>query len=149
MFTHSIPCIWMRARANRLREYCGQTEYLLTFNLSISHAMARTMHDLSEGVFIIMVNFTLVCRDGYLEYLHAGAKQNILTALRTTPVHLQSLFPDQLLIKTEEVSKSEERRSSGQSHGKPGCFHLYASNDKSSHKPDRKSSNPAWKQIHE
>ena len=86
--------------------------------------------------------------DSYLEYLHAGVKQDTLTVLRTAPVHLQSLFPDQLLIKAEEeVSRSEERRSSGQSHRKPGRFHLYASIDKSSHQLDRKSSIPAWKEI--
>ena len=48
----------------------------------------------------------------------------------------------------EEVSRSEERRSSSQSHKKPGCFHPYASNDKS-HQTDQKSSIPAWKQIRE
>ena len=76
--------------------------------------MARTMQDLSEGVFISLANFTLARVDSYLEYLHAGVKQNMLSALRTAPVHLQSLFLDQLLIKAEEeVSRSEERRSSG------------------------------------
>ena len=36
---------------------------------------------------------------------------------------MQSFFPDQLLIKVdEEVSRSEERHSSGQSHQKPGHF---------------------------
>ena len=111
---------------------------------------SRTMQDLSEGVFISVANFTLAHRDSYLEYLHAGVKQDTLTALRTAPVHLQSLFPDQLLIKgEEEVAISEERQLSNQSHRKPGCFHPYASNDKSSHQPDRKSSIPAWKQIRE
>ena len=91
--------------------------------------MARTMQDLSEGVFISMANFTLARRDSYLEYLHAGVKQDTPTALHTAPVHLQSLFLDQLLIKAEEeVSRSEERRSSGQSHTQealsfsPVCF---------------------------
>ena len=80
----------------------------------------------------------------------AGVKQDTLTALRTAPIHLHSLFPDNLLIKAEEeVSRSEERRSAGQSHRKPGRFHPYASNDKSSHQPDRKPSVPAWKQIRE
>ena len=75
------------------------------------------MQDLSEGIFISLANFTLAHRDSYLEYLHAGVKQDMLTALCTAPVHLQSLFPDQLLIKAEEeVSRSEERRSSAQSH---------------------------------
>ena len=127
-----------------------ELEYLVTFNQSISQAMARMMQDLSEGVFISMANFTLAHRDSYLEYLHAGVKQDTLTALHTPPIHLQSLFPDQLLIKAEEeVSRSEERRSSRQLHRKPGRFHPYTSNDKSSHQPDRKSSIPAWKQIRE
>ena len=113
-----------------------------------SQAMASRMQDLSEGVFISMANFTLARRDSYLEYLHV--KQDTLTALRTAPIHLHSLFPDNLLIKAEEeVSRSEKRHSAGQSHRKPGRFHPYASNDKSSHQPDWKPSIPAWKQIRE
>ena len=97
-----------------------------------------------------MTNFTLSRRDRYLKYLHAGVKQDTLIALCTASIRLQSLLPDQLLIKAdEEVSRSEERRSSGQSHRKPARFHPYAANDKSSHQPDRKFSIPAWKQIRE
>ena len=40
------------------------------------------------------------------------------------------------------------RHSALQSHRKPGRFHPYASNDRSSHQPDRKTV-PAWKQIRE
>ena len=99
-------------------------------------------------VFISVANFTFARRDSYLDYLHT--KQDTLTALRTAPVHLQSLFPDQLLIKAEEeVARSEERHSSSQSHRKPGHFHPCASNDKSLLQQDRKSSLPAWKQIRE
>ena len=47
--------------------------------------MARTMQDLSEGVSISMAKFTLTYRDSYLEYLHAGVKQDTLTALHTAP----------------------------------------------------------------
>ena len=74
-----------------------------------------------------MANLTLACRDSYLEYLHGGVKQDTLTALCTAPVHLQSLFPDQLLVKADEISCSEKRCSSGSSHRKPGHFHPYAS----------------------
>ena len=85
-----------------------------------------------------------------LEYLHMGVKQDTLTALRTAPVHLQSLFPDQLLNKAEEeVARSEERCFSSQPHIKPSHFHPYASNDKPSPQQDRKLSIPAWKQIRE
>ena len=96
--------------------------------------MARTMQDLSEGVFISMANFTLAHRDSYLEYLHAGVTQDTLTALHTAPVLLHSLFPDQLITKAEEeICRSEERHSFGQSHRCQGHFHPYASNDKSIH----------------
>ena len=106
------------------------------------------MQDLSEGVFINMANFTLACRDSYLEYLHAGVKQDTLTSLRTAPVHLYSLFPDQLITKAEEeICRSEERRSSGQPHRCKGRFHPCAPSDRSANQPDRKSGNPAWKQI--
>ena len=106
------------------------------------------MQDLSEGVFISMANLTLACRDSYLEFLRGGMKQDTLTALRTAPV-LPSLFPDNLLMKAEdEISRSEERRSSGSSHRKPGGFHPYASSSgRSTQLSDRRSTAPAWKQI--
>ena len=129
--------------SERMQQAVDELEYLMTLNRSISQAMAWTMQDFSGGIFISMANFTLVHRDSFLEYLHTGVKQDTLTALRTAPVHLQSLFLDQLLIKAEEeVARSEERCSSSQSHRKPGCFHPYAS-----HQLDRKSSIPVWKQM--
>ena len=110
--------------------------------------MARTMQVLSVGVFISMANFTLARWDTYLEYLHAGVKQDTLTTLRTAPVHLNSFFPDQLITKAEEeICRSEERRSSGQSHRRQGRFHPCAPSDRSANPPDRKSGNPARKQI--
>ena len=80
--------------SERTKQAVEELDYLVTFNQSISQAMARTMQDLSEGIFISMANFTLACRDSYLEYLHAGVKQDTLNALRTSPVHLNSLFLD-------------------------------------------------------
>ena len=132
--------------SERMQQAVDELEYLVTFNRSISQAI----QDLSEGVFISVANFTLARRYSYLEYLYAGVKQDTFTALCTSPLHLQSLFPDQFFIKAEEeVARSEERRSSSQSHRKSGRFHPYASNDKSFHQPDRKSSVTALKQIHE
>ena len=134
--------------SERMKNAVDELDYLVTFNRSISQAMARTMQDLSEGVFISMANSTLAHRDSYLEYLHAGVKQDTLNALRTSPVHLSSLFPDQLITKAEEeICRSEERHSSGQSHRRQGRFHPYAPSDRSATQPDQKSGNPAWKQI--
>ena len=47
----------------------AELNYLVTFNRSITQAMARTMQELSEGVFINMPNLTLTRCDSYLEYL--------------------------------------------------------------------------------
>ena len=134
--------------SEKLRKAFDELDYLVTFNRSISQAMARTMQDLSEGVFISMSNFTLARRDSYLEYLHAGVKQDTLNALRTSPVHLNSLFPDQLIAKAEEeISRSEERHSSANSNRRQGRFHPYSFSDKSTSHSDRKAGVPAWKQI--
>ena len=134
--------------SERTKQAIDELDYLVTFNRSISQAMARTMQDLPEGVFTSMSNFILAHRDSYLEYLHASVKQDTLNALRTSPVHLNSLFPDQLITKAEEeICRSEERRSAGQPHRYQGRFHPYASSDKSASHPDRKSGVPTWKQI--
>ena len=130
--------------SERMKNAVDELDYLLTFIRSISQAMARAMQDVSEGVFISMANFTLARRDSYLEYLHAGVKQDTLAALRTAPVHLNSLFPDQLITKAEEeICRSEERCSSGQSHRRQGRSHPYAPSDRSASQLDF----PAWKQI--
>ena len=135
--------------AERTQQAIEELEYLVTFNRSISQAMQRTMQDLSEGVFISMANLTLARRDSYLEFIRGGVKPDTLAALRTSPVHLLSLFPDSLLVKAEdEISRSEERRSMGNTQRKPRRFHPYVpSSTKPSHQPDRKPTTPAWKQI--
>ena len=74
-------------------------------------------------------------------------KQDTVHALRTSPVHLNALFPDQFIAKAEEeVGKSEERRSSGTSHRQQGRFHPYVSDKSTNHLTDKKNV-PAWKQI--
>ena len=60
--------------SERMENAVDELDYLVTINRSISQAMARTMQDLSEGVFISMAKFSLARRDSYLEYLHAGVK---------------------------------------------------------------------------
>ena len=135
--------------AERTQQAIEELEYLVTFNRSISQAMQHTMQDLSEGVFISMANLTLARRDSYLEFIRGGVKPDTLTALRTSPVHLLSLFPDSLLVKAEdEISRSEERHSMGNTQRKPGRFHPYVpSSTRPSHQLDRKPTIPAWKQI--
>ena len=134
--------------SEKMKQAVNELEYLTTFNRSISQAMARTMQDLSEGIFINMANFILARRDSYLDYLHAGVKQDTVNALRTSPVHLNVLFPDQLITKAEEeISTNDERRSSGTSHRQQNRFRPYPASDRSTSHHDRKPTLPAWKQI--
>ena len=134
--------------SENLSQAVSELEYLTTFNRSLSQAMVRTMQDLSDGIFISMANFTVARRDSFLKYLHAGVKQDIVNALRTSPVHLTALFPGQLITKAEEeICRSEERRSSGTSHQHQGCFHPYAASDRPTGHSDQKLTLPAWKQI--
>ena len=109
--------------------------------------MGCTVQDLSEGIFINMTNLTLAGRDSYLDYLRAKMKDT-LTALRNAPLHMHSLFQDQLLVKAEEeISHSEERHSTGVSQKKPVATTPYDSSAKPSQEFDQKSGVPAWKQI--
>ena len=61
--------------SEKMKQAVNELEYRTTFNKSISQAMARTMQDLSEGIFTSMANFTLARRDSFLDYLHTrGSK---------------------------------------------------------------------------
>ena len=71
-----------------------ELHYLLDFNSSIAQVATKSMEHLSEFVFITMGNLTLVRRDAYLSHLRTGIKPDTLTALRTAPLHISTLFPD-------------------------------------------------------
>ena len=106
--------------SSKLHQAANEVDYLITFNRSITQAMART--HLSDSVFINVENLTLAHRDNYLEYIKAGIKQDTLTSLRTAPIHMSALFPDHI-IREEEICHHEEKRTSRPSHRKLQCFH--------------------------
>ena len=126
-----------------------ELDFLITINKSITQAMARTMQDLSEGVFINVANLTLTRRDSYLDYLTAGIKQDTLNALRSAPLHMSALFPDHLFSKAEEeIRHHEDKCTTGSSHKGSHRFHLYHQPSKQQQPDqDRKPSLPAWKQL--
>ena len=87
--------------SSKIPQAADKLDYLITFNQSITRAMARTIQDLSNGVFINVANLTLAHRDSYLEYVKAGIKQDMLASLRS-PLHMSALFPDHIIAKAEE-----------------------------------------------
>ena len=125
-----------------------ELQYLLDFNASISQAAAKSMEHLSEFVFITMGNLTLVRRDAYLSHLRTGIKQDTLTALRTAPLHISTLFPDATIKRAEEeIAQFEAKSHSASGHSK-GRYHPYErAEKKSGNNKDSRQEKPAWKTI--
>ena len=77
--------------ASKVDTATDELQYLLDFNSSICQAMAKSMEHLGDFVFVNMANLTLIRRDSYLSYLQAGIKADTLAALRTAPLHLNTI----------------------------------------------------------
>ena len=134
--------------ASKITQAADELDFLVTFNRSITQAMAHTMQDLSEGVFVNVANLTLARRDSYLDFLKTGIKQDTLTSLRTAPIHLSALFPDHIISKAEEeIRHFEDKHTAGPSQRKPQRFHPYSQLQRQQQDTDRKQGLPAWKQL--
>ena len=125
-----------------------ELQYLMDLNASITQAAAKTMEHLTEFVFISMGNITLARRDAYLSHLRTGIKPDTLNAVRTGPLHINTLFPDSALRKTEEDMVSFEPKGQSSAGCSKGRYHPYERLDKRTDsrnevKPDK----PACKNI--
>ena len=121
-----------------------ELQFWMNFNASITQAMAKTLEHLSDFVFVTVANTTLARRDLYLSHLKAGIKPDTLASLRTAPLHIPTLFPDEALRQAEQDIATFE--SKAQHHpGKKGRFHPYDRPDKCG--DNRKQERPAWKHI--
>ena len=79
-----------------------QLQFLMDFNASITPAAAKTMEHISEFLFISMGNLTLARRDAYLNHIKGGVKPDTVAALGTAPLHIPTLFPDNIIKQAEE-----------------------------------------------
>ena len=115
-----------------------EMQFLMNFNSSITQCMAKTLEHLTDFVFVMVANTTLIRRDSYLSHLKMGIKPDTLAALRTGPLHTATLFPDSALKQAEEDIANFESKSHSQL-GKKGRFHPYERQEKRSdnRKPDR------------
>ena len=132
----------------KLTQAADELDFLITFNRSITQAMARTMQDLSDGVFVNVANLTLARRDSYLDFVRSGIKQDTLMSLRSAPLHMSALFPDHVIVKAEEeIRHFEDKRTPGPARKAPR-YHPYAQSTKQSHQQSEQTSTlPAWKQL--
>ena len=97
----------------------------MDFNRSTSQAMTKTMEHLSAFIFILMANLTLTRRDSYLAHLRSSIKPDTLAALRIAPLHIATLFPKNVLKKTEEDIASFKSKGHSSSSHKKGRYHPY------------------------
>ena len=142
-----LKAIWTESKgksASRISAATVELQFLLDFNSSVCHAMAKAMEHLTDFVFVNMANTTLLRRDSYLLYLKAGVKADTLNALRSAPLDLDTLFPDKIVKQAEEDIATFDRNSSGSVY-KKSRYHPYERQEKKldSKKQDR----PAWKNI--
>ena len=116
-----------------------ELQFLLDFNASVCQAMAKS----TEFVFVTMANTTLLRRDSYLAYLKAGVKADTMNALRTAPLHLETLFPDNVVKRAEEdITSFDKGRSASVYKGRR--YHPYERQDSRS---DKHQDRPAWKNL--
>ena len=134
--------------STKLHQATDELDFLVTFNRSITQAMARTMQYLSDGVFISVANLTLARRDSCLDFVKTGIKQDTLMSLRSAPLHMSALFSDHIISKAEEKIRHFEDKRTPRPSRKAPCYHPYAQNVKPrTQDTEQKSALPAWKQI--
>ena len=132
--------------SSKVSSAADELQFLMDFNSSITQAAAKSMEHLSEFVFVTMGNLTLVCRDAYMSHLRTGIKHDTITALRTAPLHIPTLFSDAAIKKAEEdIAHFESKNQPGSSRSK-GRFQPYECTDRrSDNRSDSRSEKPAWK----
>ena len=134
--------------SSKVSSAADELQYLMDFNTSITQAAAKTMEHLSDFVFIPMGNITLARRDAYLSHLRTGIKLDTFNALRTGPLHINTLFPDSVIRKAEEdIAHFKSKGHSSSTHSK-GQYHPYEWPDKrSDSRSEAKLERPGWKNI--
>ena len=121
-----------------------ELQVLMDFNSGITQAMAKTLEHLTDFVFLTLANTTLARRDSYLSHLKTSIKPDTLATLRTAPLNIAALFPEEALKQAEQDIANFESKGQVQT-GKKGRFHPNEHPDKEAN--NKKSERPAWKNV--
>ena len=137
--------------AAKVSSAADELQFLLDFNSSVCHSMAKSMEHLTEFVFVNMANTTLLRRDSYLAYLKAGVKADTLHALCTAPLHLDTLFPDNVVKRAEEDIATFNKGQSGSVY-KSRRYHPFerqeSKSEKHQERPTRKNLSRTQRRKH-
>ena len=75
-------------------------------------------------MFTNMTKITLARCDSYLDRLKSGIKHDTMVTIRTAPIHLKdSLVPDSVIQKAEEIASYLDKHYSSSSHRKLAWYH--------------------------
>ena len=106
-----------------------ELQFIMDFNSSITQAMAKTLENLSDFVFVTVANTTLARRNSYLSHLKTGIKPDTLAAFRMAPLNIATLFPEEALKQAEQDISNFESKGQPLT-GKKCRFHFYERPDK-------------------
>ena len=136
--------------SNKMAEAAEELQFLMEFNSSITQAAAKAMEHLTDFVFITMGNLTMTRRDSYLSHLKNGVKPDTFVALRTGPLHIATLFPEEIVKRAEEEialydTKSHPTATTSRTKSR---YHPYERSDKKQEgRSEGKQERPTWKNI--
>ena len=108
--------------AGKVTRAADELQFLMNFNSSITHPMAKILEHLTDFVFVMVGNTMLIRRNSYLSHLKMGIKPDTLAALRTGPLHISTLFPDAALKQAEQDIANFESKT--QSQRKVASIHM-------------------------
>ena len=87
-----------------------ELRFLLNFNQAFTANLAMSMGALTDMAVTDLANVTLLRRDAYLEHVKRGIKVDTLRDLRMAPVQGDTVFPDFLVCRAEEIIAFDSAR---------------------------------------
>ena len=96
-----------------------EIQYLTSFNHAISRNLARSVSDMMGSILVDMANITLIRRDDYLATVRYGVKEETLLALRTSPVHTDRLFDEELIKRAEVELTAQDAARANRGRNRP------------------------------
>ena len=104
-------------------------------------------------MFVNFANFILLRRDSFLDSIKAGVTPDTLGKLRSSPIHTEWLFAEDVILKAEGEIKSAEQKptntkasSSSSSKSQPQSrYHPYKEQGRKGNQHRDKPKSDAWK----
>ena len=112
-------------------------------------SLKRLIQDVTDAVFNDLTNIVLLRRDSYLEHLRLGVRPDTAIALRGAPIHLETLFADDIVAKAEKEVVEYDNRPPPPRRDRDRGGHPYRSSGNSgnsgSQQPQKRKDD--WKKV--